>query len=105
MSRREHTEEYTSTAFDEDGWRSNGIFNQSYCAFCYESHCPNETGLISPKHKVWFCSGACHTMYFHDNKLTSFSQETVAVINEMRKKFYPDEKLANKRKKLNLHLR
>ena len=103
MSRLEYNEDNNLNNFDDDSqWRTNNMFNQTHCTYCFDPHC-NTVGLISAKHKAWFCSGACQTMYFYDNKLATYSSDTVAVIQEMRKKFYSEEKLKERKKKNNYH--
>jgi hypothetical protein len=103
MSRMEYNEEVNNqSAYDDDNNRSHG-FAQSYCAYCYEPHVKDQVGLLSARSKAWFCSGACQSMYSHDNKLVQFAPETVAVLEGMRKKFYSSDKINQRRRKANIH--
>jgi len=96
LSRNEYNDMLPHSQWDEDPTTQS--FNQTNCSYCNEARC-NTVGIISAQHKTWYCSGACQTMYMYDNKLAHYSTETVAVILEMRKKFYSDEKkLASKRR-------
>ena len=90
LSRNEYNDIHPLSQWDEDPTQSSQ-FNQTNCSYCNEARC-NTVGIISPLHKTWYCSGACQTMYMYDNKLAQYGSETVAVIHEMRKKFYSDEK-------------
>ena len=91
MSRTEYNDDsYTSNVFDDDNRTT--VFPQSYCAYCNDQHVKDQVGLLSVRYKVWFCSGGCQSLYLHDNKLVQYAPETVAVLIEMKKKFYNDKK-------------
>jgi hypothetical protein len=96
MSRMEYIDDTTLTT-DYEVRQSK--FAQSSCATCYEAHVDGQVGITPSNQKFWFCSGACQTLFYHDNKLAVYSQETVAVLETMRKKFYTREKLDKNKKR------
>ena len=64
------------------------FYNQSKCSFCNADHVKNHEGLVSHKYNAWFCSGACMSLYQHDNKIVHYSPGVVQVLEDMRKKHY-----------------
>ena len=93
MSRIEYNEENVFT------YEINHEVFHSFCSYCYEPHVKDQTGLMSLKTNTWFCSGACISMYSHDNALVHYSPEVIVVLETMRKKFYNPHKLKQKRDK------
>ena len=105
MSRPEHNESVnTLTQYDDENNRPlQAVFSQSHCSYCYDNHVDNQVGLVSLNHKAWFCSGACMSMFNHDNKFVSYSQGVIAVLEDMRKKHYNPERIATRKKKYNYY--
>ncbi len=95
MSRLEYNQDFNTTDIDN----TTTHISQSHCSFCFEPHCANDVGMLSPQYKVWFCSGSCQIMYFHDNKLGVYPPCVVKVLEEMRVNFYSPKKIAKKRAK------
>ena len=93
MSRTEYNEELNYSDKKHD------VFH-SYCAYCYDLHVKDKVGLLSLQNDAWFCSGACQSMYSHDNKLVNYPPEVVIVLEKMRKEFYNPRKLTERRFKV-----
>ena len=88
MSRLEYNDELQETiSYDI---RPNIIYSK--CSYCREPHVKDQVGLLSVKLNIWFCSGSCMTLYNYDNQLVTYTPETVAVILDMKKKFYSQRK-------------
>ena len=91
--------EYIDESNENITYENNNTSYQSKCSYCYGTRCPNVVGLLAPKYNAWLCSGACLSMYQHDNKIISYAPETVQVLETMRKKYYTKEILDKHRKR------
>lgn len=97
MSRMEYIDDNVEQTSDVYIHRPN--YGYSCCSTCYEPHVNGHTGITSFNQKNWFCSAACQTLFWYDNKLANYAPETVSVLETMRKKFYTSEKLEKNKKK------
>jgi hypothetical protein len=95
MSRLEYMDD---NIHNNDFQQANPFKIGTACATCYEQHVADQVGFTSTKLNCWFCSGACQTLYWHDNKLVIYAPNVVEALEAMRKKHYTKEKLDKNRK-------
>ena len=98
MSYKEDLENIVTFSYDDENNRPiQALYNQPYCSYCYERH-TNEVGVVSLKHKQWFCSENCKCTYFYENGLVQYTPEVIQVIRDTRQKCYSQEKIASRKK-------
>jgi len=102
MSYKENSEIQATYTYDDENNRPiQVLYNQPYCSYCYERH-TNEVGVVSLKYNQWFCSENCKCTYFYDNGLVQYTPEVIKVIRDTKLKCHSPEKIASRKKSINL---
>lgn len=76
--------------------------SQQYCTMCFSKR-DNTVGCISTGARAWFCSTSCMTYYFYSNNLATYSQPVVHELMKMKNKYFKEEILTNRQRKLGIH--